>query len=149
MIHILWFDQGLKIVLQNLGEIILELRSTEVLENFLPVWGILGAGNYTSVCRYSPKIHVTYVISSKIGFKFSGQNLQRRTLSDTVCSHETEHLTRPWSREPMQFEGVGGVAMRDLRFQVGRQVDDCNSLKRTPATRINEGKVKKADKFTS
>lgn len=61
-------------------------------------------------------MHATHIISSKIRFEFSGQNLQRRTLSDTISSHQTKHLTRPWSREPMQFEGIGGVTVRDLRF---------------------------------
>ena len=101
MIHVLWFDQGLKVVLQNLGEVILELRSTEILENFLPVWRILGVGNRISVCGCSSEMHVTYIVSSEIGFEFPGQDLQRRALPNTVGSNETKHLTRPWGREPM------------------------------------------------
>ena len=100
MIHVLWFDQGLKVILQDLGEVILELRSTEILENFLPVWWILGVGNYTSVCGYSG-VHVTYIVSSKIGLELSGQNLQSRALSDAVSSHETKHLTRSRGRKSM------------------------------------------------
>lgn len=149
MIHVLWLDQGLEIVLQNLGEIILELRSTEVLENFLPVRWILDVRNPTSECGYPPKIHITYIVSSKIGFEFSSQNLQCCALSDTVCSHEAKHLTGSRSRESVQFESVGGITMRDLRFQVGRQVDDRNSLKRTSATKINRQKVGEAEKSTS
>jgi len=101
VIHILWFDQSLEVILQNLGEVILELRSTEVFENFLPVWRVLNVGNYASVCGYSSEIHATYIVSSKIRFKFSGQNLQRCALSNAVGSHQTEHLTRPWGRESM------------------------------------------------
>jgi len=101
MIHVLWFDQGLKVVLQNLGEIVLELRSAEVLENFLPVWWVLDVGKRTSVCGYSPEMHVTYIVSSKVGFEFSCQDLQRRALPDTVSSHETKYLTRSWGRKSM------------------------------------------------
>ena len=145
MIHVLWFDQGLQVVLQNLGEVILELRSTKVLEDFLPVWRILEVGNCASVCEY-PAMRFAYVVSSKIRFELSGQNLQRRALSDTVSSHKTKHLTRSWGRESMQFERIGGITMGDLRLQVCRQVDDRNSFERTPAAGINEKNVGHGDK---
>jgi len=101
VIYVLRFDQGLEVVLQNLGEVILELRSTEILENFLPIWWILDVGNRTSVCGYPSGIYVTYVVSSKIRLEFSGQNLQSCALSDTVSPHETKHLTRSRGRESM------------------------------------------------
>ena len=106
-------------------------------------------GNPTSEYGCPPKIPITYIVSSKIGFEFSSQNLQCCALSDAVGPHETKHLTGSWSRESVQFESVGGITMRDLRFQVGRQVDDRNSLERTPATKINRQKVGEAEKSTS
>ena len=66
--------------------------------------------------RILPKIHVTYIVSPEIRFQFPCQNLQCCTLSDTVSSHEAKYLTRSWSRESVQFEGVGSITVCDLRF---------------------------------
>jgi hypothetical protein len=41
----LWLNESFQVILQNLGEVVLQLRTTEVGQNFLPVWGILGKNN--------------------------------------------------------------------------------------------------------
>ena len=44
LVNILGLDEGLEVVLEDLREVVLELRATEVLEDLLPVWGILEQG---------------------------------------------------------------------------------------------------------
>lgn len=41
MVYILRLDQRLQVILEDLGEVVLQLRAAEVLEDFLPVWWIL------------------------------------------------------------------------------------------------------------
>ena len=101
MIHVLWFDQGPEVIFQDLGEVILKLGSTKVLENFLPVRRVLRGRDQASVRRFSWKTHITHIVTAEIGLEFSGQNLQRRALSDTIGPHQTQHLTRSWGRKSM------------------------------------------------
>lgn len=75
----------------------------------------------------------THIEFTKIGFQFSTQDLQRRTLSNTVRSDQTEYLTRSRCRETMKLEGVGRVSMSDLGFQICWQVDNVDGFERTPA----------------
>jgi hypothetical protein len=41
VVHILGLDDGMQVVLQYSGEVVLQLAASEVCEDFLPVWGIL------------------------------------------------------------------------------------------------------------
>ena len=41
LVDILGLDDGLKVILQDLGEVVLQLGATEVSEDLLPVWGVL------------------------------------------------------------------------------------------------------------
>ena len=41
VVDILGLNEGLEVVFKDLGEVVLELRSTEVFEDFLPVWWVL------------------------------------------------------------------------------------------------------------
>jgi len=41
LVHILGLDDGLEVVLQDLGEEVLQLRATEIGQDLCPVWGIL------------------------------------------------------------------------------------------------------------
>lgn len=45
LVDILRLDDGFQIIFQNLGEVILELRSAEILEDFCPVWWVLRQQN--------------------------------------------------------------------------------------------------------
>ena len=87
LINILRLDDRLQIVFEYLGEIVLELGSSEIAQNLLPV-GRIG-------------------VSPKVGFELSRQNLQRRAFANTVCSHKSKHLTRSWRRQTMKLEAVG------------------------------------------
>ena len=75
----------------------------------------------------------SHIVAAEVGLELPGQNLESSTLANTVRPDETEHLTGARSGEPVKFERVCRVPMRDFRLQIGRQVDDSNSLKRTSA----------------
>lgn len=110
LVHVLGLGDCLEIVLQDLGEVVLQLRSSEMLQNLLPVWWV--------------------VISAQVWLLLAGQDLQRCALSNTVRSHQSKHLTRSWERKPVNLEAVGAVAVRDLSLEVGGQVDDVDGVER-------------------
>jgi hypothetical protein len=112
MVNVLWLDECLQVVLENLRKVVLELGATEVLEDLLPVWRV--------------------VIPSKVGLQLAREDFECGALANTVGSNKTEHLTRSWCRETVKLEGVGGVAMRDFGVQVGRKVDDGDGVERAP-----------------
>lgn len=82
----------------------LQLRTTEVLNDILPVWWVLK--------------------TTQVWLQLSGENLERSRLSDTVSSNETKNLSWSWHRQAVELEGVGGISVCDLRLEVGWQVDD-------------------------
>ena len=41
MVDVLWLDEGLEVIFEDLRKVVLELGTTEVLEDFLPIWWIL------------------------------------------------------------------------------------------------------------
>lgn len=102
-----------------LTSLTLQLRSTEVLQDLLPVRRVL--------------------ISAQVGLELARQNLQRSTLANTVGSDETQDLTRSGHGQTVQFEAVGGVAVGDLALEVGGQVDDLDGV---------EGALLRADTAT-
>jgi hypothetical protein len=106
LIDILRLHNSLEVVLQNLGEVVLQFGTTEVLENFFPVGRV--------------------VKTSEVGLQLSTENLQRRTLSNTVGTDETKHLSGTGHGKTVKLETVGGVTVGNLGLQVGRQVDDVN-----------------------
>lgn len=89
----------------------LQLGTTEVLQDLLPVRGV--------------------VVAAQVRLQLATQNLQRGTLADTVCSDETEDLTGARHRQTVKLEAVGGVTVGDLALQVGGQVDNIDSTERT------------------
>lgn len=88
----------------------LQLRSSEVFQNLLPVRWV--------------------VISPKVWLQLATQNLQCRTLANTVGPYESQHLTRPRHRQPVEFETVRGVPMGDLSLEIGRQIDNVDGVER-------------------
>lgn len=129
LVDVLRLDHSLQVILQDLGEVVyrtlvsalepksilrrptLQLRTTEILEDLLPIRGV--------------------IISSKVWLELSTKNLKSSTLANTVGSHQTQDLTRTGHGQPMKLETVGRVAVRHLGFKVGGQVDDVNSAKGT------------------
>lgn len=118
MIDILRLDECLQIVLEDLGEVVLQLRATEVFENLLPVRGILD-GKYIGDGAREPQ-EQTHIVAAKVRFQFSGEDLECSTLANTVGTNKPEYLAWSRGRKPMELEGVCGVTVRDLRFQVCR-----------------------------
>ena len=49
MIHVLRLDQRFQVILEDLGEVVLQLGAAEVLEDFLPIWWILTINNTLTV----------------------------------------------------------------------------------------------------
>jgi hypothetical protein len=103
-VDILRLYDGPKVVLDNLGEIVLQLRSSEVGQS-------LGAVRWV-------------IVSSQIWLLLSGQDLEGCGLSDTVDSDQSENLTRSRCWQSMELEGVGRVSVSDLLLEIGWQVDD-------------------------
>lgn len=108
LIHILRLGHRLEVILQNLGKVVLQLRTSEMLQDLLPIRRV--------------------VISAQVGLLLAGKNLQCRTLSNTVRSHQSKHLTRSWEWKSVDLETVGAVAMRDLSLEVGGQVDNVDGV---------------------
>ena len=122
LVHILGLDDGLEVILQKLGEVVylqgqqetttetfaplhtLQLGATEVLDDVLPVGGV--------------------VVSAQVGLKLAAQNLESGTLANTVGSDKTQDLSRSGHRQAMQLEAVGAITVGDLALEVGGQVDD-------------------------
>jgi hypothetical protein len=111
LVDVLRLNNGLEVVLENLCEVVLQLRTTEVLENLLPVRGVVEA--------------------AEVGLQLAAQNLQGSTLSGTVTTNETQNLTRSGHRQSVELEAVGRVTVGDLRLEVGGQVDDVDGIERT------------------
>lgn len=111
LVDVLGLDNGLKVVLENLGEVVLQLGTTEVLKNLLPVRGV--------------------VVAAEVGLQLAAQNLQGSTLSGTVTTNKTQDLTRSGHGQSVELETVGRVTVGDLRLEVGGQVDDVDGIERT------------------
>ena len=69
-------------------------------------------------------------VSTQVGLKLSRQNLQGRTLADTVGSNQAQHLAGAGHRKTMQLEAVRAIAMCDLALEVRWQVDDGDGVER-------------------
>lgn len=108
LVDILGLNHGLEVIFQELGEVVLEFRSTEVLDNILPVRGV--------------------GVAAQVGLELSGQDLQGSALSDTVGSDQTQNLTGSGHRQTMQLEAVGAISVGDLALEVGGQIDDGNGV---------------------
>lgn len=96
---------------ESISPLTLQFRSTEVLQDLLPVRRVVKA--------------------PQIGLELATQNFQRRALADTVCAHQTQHLTRTGHGQPVQLEAVCRVSMCDLRLEVRGQVDDVYGVEGT------------------
>jgi len=112
---------GFDVVLEDFGEEILELGSSEVFENLGPLGGV--------------------VVSTEIWLELARKDFECSGFSDTVCSDQTEDLTGTGGGETMEFECVGGVSVSNVGLEIGRQVENLNSLEwasgRQPILRHN------------
>ena len=86
----------------------LQLGTTEVLQNLLPVRRI--------------------VVAAQVRLELSSENLQCRTLANTVSPDQSKHLARTWSRQTVKLESVGCVTVRNFGVKVSREVNDGDCL---------------------
>jgi hypothetical protein len=77
----------------------------------------------------------TNVVSPEVGLELPREDLERRRLSDTVSSYETEDLSRTGRRQSVELERVGRVPVGHLGLEVGGKVNDGDGLERAPRGR--------------
>jgi hypothetical protein len=106
-----------------------------VLENFLPIRGILHA-DVSNELRIVRRYLLTHIVAPKVGLEFPCQNFEGRALADAVGTDQTQDLTWSWGRKSMQLERVGCVSMRNLCIEVRREVDNCDRFEWTPRKQI-------------
>lgn len=110
LVDILRLDNCLEVIFEKLGEVVLKLGTTKVLDNVLPIRRV--------------------VVSAQVGLELSAENLQGGTLSNTVCSDQTENLAGSGHGQTVQLETVGSISVGDLAFEIGGQVDDGDGIER-------------------
>ena len=98
LIHILGLDDGFQIILQDFGEVVLELAAPKVGQDLRPVGRVLEL--------------------AQVGLLLPGQNFERGRFADAVGAHQAQHLTRPRNRQPVQFERILRVAVGCALLQV-------------------------------
>lgn len=74
--------------------------------------------------RRKEKEQRTHVVSPEVGLELPSEDLERRALPNSIRTDEPEDLAGARRREPVELEGVRGVAVRDLGLEVRREVDD-------------------------
>lgn len=70
------------------------------------------------------------VITTKVRLQLAAEDLQCRTLANTVRSNQTQDLTRTRHGKSVELEAIGRITVGDLSLQVGGQVDDVNRTER-------------------
>lgn len=105
------FDGGLHPVLQDLSEEILELGTSKIDQDFLPIWGVL--------------------VSPQVWLALSAQNLECCRFSDTIGTNEAQDLSRTRSRQTMKLERVWTKPMSGVPLQVLGEIDNVDGFERT------------------
>lgn len=82
LVDILRLDDGVEIILEQLGEVALQFGTTEVADDVGPIGGI-------------------FVQSAQVGLELAGEDLECSTLTNTVGSYETENLTGSGGRQTL------------------------------------------------
>jgi hypothetical protein len=110
VVDVLRLHARLERVLDDFGEVALQLGAAEVGQNFLPVGLVL--------------------VLAEVRLELAGENLERRALAGAVGADETEHLARTRHRQTVQLERVGTVAMRGVALEILGQIDDSRLLQK-------------------
>lgn len=109
-IDVLGLDGGLEFVFQELGEEVLEFRTSEILDDISPVGRVFKV--------------------TQIGLDLVGQDLEGSGLSGTITSDQTEDLTSSGSGKSVELETVGAVTMGSKLAEVSREVDNLDGFER-------------------
>jgi hypothetical protein len=112
LVHVLRLSDCLDVVLENLGEEVLQLATTVVLENLNPLRRVVKA--------------------TEVGLELASKDLESGTLTDTVGADETENLTWTGRWQSVKLEGVGVVAVGNMGLKVGWQVENSDGFERAP-----------------
>jgi len=107
-VDVLGLDGGLELVFQELGEEVLEFRTSEVLDDVGPVGRVFKV--------------------TQIGLDLVGQDLEGSGLSGTVTSDQTEDLTGSGGGKSVELEGVGAVTMGGELAEVGGEIDNLDGF---------------------
>jgi hypothetical protein len=143
-IDILRLDDRFDVVLEHFGEEVLQFGTSEVFQNLHP----LGRVVVSSQVGFKLRIHVYFStsafitqppVSSRFAPHLPSQDLQRRTLSDTVRPYQSQNLSWSWRRQPMQLEGVCSVSVGHLRVEICGQVENLDGVERAPAGKKRRG----------
>lgn len=98
VVHVLGFDHGLDVILEEFGEVVLEFLAPEVRQDLLPV-------------RRGGE-------SPQVWLQFSRQYFKGCALPDAVGAHETEDLPRAGHRHAVKLERVLSVTVGGLGFEI-------------------------------
>lgn len=109
IVDVLGLDDGTEIVFQQLCKVVLKLRAAEVDENVVPRGRLIKL--------------------AEIGLFLVGEDSQGSGLANTVCADKTENLAGTRGRQSVELERVCRVSVRDLRFEISREVDDGDGAK--------------------
>jgi len=107
-VDVLGLDGGLELVFQELGEEVLEFRTSEVLDDVGPVGRVFKV--------------------TQIGLDLVGQDLEGSGLSGTITSDQTEDLTGSGGGKSVELEGVGAVTMGGELAEVGGEIDNLDGF---------------------
>ena len=111
-IDVLNLDKSLHVIFKHAGKELLQFTATEVFKDFFPFWWL---GKFSEV-----RSHIT------------AQNTQGCRLSNTVSTHETKNLASSRNWKSVQLEAIGTISMGDLRLEPLGEIDNFDSLERTP-----------------
>jgi len=107
-VDVLGLNGSLELVFQELGEEILEFRTSEILDDIGPVGRVFKV--------------------TQIGLDLVGQDLESGGLSGTVTSDQSEDLTGSGGGKSMELETVGAVTMSSKLGEVSREVDNLDGF---------------------
>jgi hypothetical protein len=107
-VDVLGLDGSLELVFQELGEEILEFRTSEVLDDIGPVGRVFKV--------------------TQIGLDLIGQDLESSGLSGTVTSDQSEDLTGSGGGKSVELETVGAVTMGSKLGEVSREIDNLDGF---------------------
>lgn len=107
-VDVLGLDGGLELVFQELGEEVLEFRTSEVLDDISPIRRVFKV--------------------TQIGLDLVGQDLEGSGLSCTITSDQSEDLTGSGGGKSVKLETVGTITMGSKLAEVSRKIDNLDGF---------------------
>jgi hypothetical protein len=129
------YKTNLQVVLQHSGEVVLQLVTTEMGENILPIGRVLlrvkdqpGGPRKSKSKSKKKKPKKTNAEAAKVRFQLTSKNLDGGRFTNTVGTNKTENLT--WARggKTVELELVGTISVGCVLGQVLGQINNLNGL---------------------